>query len=386
MLVKRIFTIIYKFFVYAFAIAGFVLIAGFFAVKYHVTDLIGIVDQHSKDYQQLTTNLNTSKQADVSLDQNPNESLATINELIAGLQKLHDQKTKILCDISNIGTLYPINGAAIFKQYQLTHNDAQAQKMIFAATLQTKDNQQTIPDECDTQTVSEDSVNKELAEAKGKNLYPWINDEEWTTISAAITKDKDAILKASQVANIDPRLVVSSLTVEQLRLFHSQRELFEKFFKPLSILGNATKTSLGVMGIKEATAKQIEDHLKDPKSPYYLGPTHEHDLDFSTKDINGERFARLTDEHDHYYSYLYGALYIKQMMSQWLNAGFSIENRPEITTTLFNVGFAQSKPNDQPKVGGSTITIKDKKYSFGALGFEFYFSGELSLEFPLISE
>jgi hypothetical protein len=35
-----------------------------------------------------------------------------------------------------------------------------------------------------------------------------------------------------------------------------------------------------------------------------------------------------------------------------------------------------------PSVGGSTIAIKEKKYSFGALAFEFYYSGEMVDVFP----
>lgn len=383
---KKIFTFIWKFIVYAFALAGFVLIAGFFAVKYHLTDLEGTVDPLTNDFQRLATNTSTKTNTNTSLNANPNKSLATINELIAGLNTLRDQKIATLCNINNIGTLYPVNASKMFTQYSATHDDALAQKMVFAAQVQIKSNGQTLPTTCDSQNISESVLATQLASPKGTNLYPWINDDEWTTISGAISKDKDAITQASSVANIDPRLVVSSLTVEQLRLFHSQRELYEKFFKPLTILGNATQTSLGVMGIKEATAKQIENHLKDASSPYYLGPSHEHDLDFSTKDPATERYNRLTDEHNHYYSYLYGALYLKEMMAQWLNAGFTIESRPEIVSTLFNVGFSQSKPNANPKVGGSTITIGDRKYSFGSLGFEFFFSGELVAEFPLLAE
>jgi len=65
------------------------------------------------------------------------------------------------------------------------------------------------------------------------------------------------------------------------------------------------------------------------------------------------------------------------MMEQWKKAGFNIDKRPEIICTLFNVGFPQSKPNGSPKVGGSKITIGETKYSFGRLGYEFFYSGEL---------
>ena len=72
-------------------------------------------------------------------------------------------------------------------------------------------------------------------------------------------------------------------------------------------------------------------------------------------------------------------------MTQWKNAGFDISNRPEIIGTLFNVGFPQSKPNANPKVGGSTVVIGQNKYSFGRLSYEFFYSGELVEAFPYLN-
>jgi len=54
-------------------------------------------------------------------------------------------------------------------------------------------------------------------------------------------------------------------------------------------------------GLKEETAKQIEQNLTDKNSPYYLGPNYEHLLDFQTADPDTERFNRLTDDKNHYY-------------------------------------------------------------------------------------
>ena len=74
---------------------------------------------------------------------------------------------------------------------------------------------------------------------------------------------------------------------------------------------------------------------------------------------------------------MYAAVFLKQVKVQWERAGYPIENRPEILATLFNVGFPQSKPKSNPKVGGSTIKIYEKPYTFGAIAFQFYYSGEL---------
>jgi hypothetical protein len=170
--------------------------------------------------------------------------------------------------------------------------------------------------------------------------------------------------------------------VEQLRLFYTERESYKKFFEPLKILGSQTKFSWGVMGIKEDTAIQIENYLKDKTSPYYLGKSFENLLDFQAADIKQERFTRMTDQHAHYYSYLYAGLYLKEVMMQWKTAGFDISDRPDILTTLYNIGFANSKPKSDPQSGGAEINLYGHIYSFGSLGKEFYDSNELTDEFP----
>ncbi len=210
----------------------------------------------------------------------------------------------------------------------------------------------------------------------------WAQGPEWQTLKAALIKDTGVIYKAATVANVDPRLIVAVVVPEQLRLFHSDRELFKQVFAPLKILGNESQFSWGIVGVKRETAIAIEEHLSDTTSPYYLGASDAHLLDFSTRDHESERFARITDDHNHYYAYLYAALYLKQVRSSWKSAGFDISACPEILATLYNIGFAHSMPHANPAVGGAEIDLNGRKYSFGGLGGEFYRSMELRNEFP----
>jgi hypothetical protein len=137
------------------------------------------------------------------------------------------------------------------------------------------------------------------------------------------------------------------------------------------------------MAIKESAAIDVENHLHEKKSVFYLGSQSEHALDFSSvSDVAKERLARLTDEKNHLFSYLYGGFELAQYRAQWERAGFPIGDRPEILATLYNIGFGKSKPNDHPQVGGSTIRIANTDYTFGALAFEFYYSGEMLDVFP----
>jgi hypothetical protein len=210
----------------------------------------------------------------------------------------------------------------------------------------------------------------------------WNKGEEWEALSTALTKDEATIYQASRETGVPARLIVAMIVPEQLRLFHSEREVFKQIFGPLKILGNQTQFSWGVAGLKQETAKQIEENLKATSSPYYLGVGYEKMLDFKTNNPDEERFNRIADEHDHYYSYLYTALYLKQVMTQWEKSNFPIANKPEILGTLFNIGFAHSEPKANPQVGGSQIDIGSKTYSFGGLAYEFYYSPELIETFP----
>ena len=356
-----------------------VLASGFFGVKYGLTNTAGVVDDKSVYFQKETEEIS---------------GMQKIEQADKKDQNIQDEITKIkntnYCEIDAVGAFAPVNASSIIVSYDKTGSDALAAKMILAASLRLQGNAdfQARLAACQGSSSSNSDLNalgEKFGNTQSKNIFPWMNTKEWLTIQAATLKDKEAIDKAGAVAGIEPRLIVASMIVEQLRLFNSEREVFKKFFEPLKVLGNADKISLGVMGIKEATAIQIENNLKDPESPYYLGPQDEHLLDFSTDNPEQERFNRLTDEkNNHYYSYLYGALYLKEMMEQWRRAGFDIQYRTEIVGTLFNVGFPQSKPKADPKVGGSAIDVGDGKYSFGSLAYEFYYSGVMTDDFPYV--
>ncbi|MBP9765772.1 MAG: hypothetical protein KBD12_00870 [Candidatus Pacebacteria bacterium] len=235
---------------------------------------------------------------------------------------------------------------------------------------------------------------------------------EWQVIKVGLTNESSIINKVSQETGINPRLLITPLIAEQLRLMTSERETFKKYFAPLGVLGNQTQFSLGIFGIKENTAKEIEMNLKDPSSVYYLGSEYENVLDYgdtssstiivdknsldiiknssstnssTTKLLSGndaERIKRLTNSKDHYYSYLYAAIYLKEIMSAWERSGYSISDRPEIVATVYNLGFQKSNPNSDPKVGGAEIDLNGNKYSFGSIAFYFYFSNDLIDIFP----
>jgi hypothetical protein len=212
----------------------------------------------------------------------------------------------------------------------------------------------------------------------------WIESPQWHVLKEAIRKDAESINQAATITGVPARIIVAPLVVEQLRLFYSDREVFKEIFAPLKILGNQSQFSWGVMGIKQDTATEIENNLKNPQSPFYLGLQYEHVLDFpaSSTSPDEQRFDRLTDDTNRYYSYLYAGIMIRELEAQWQKAGFPIDNRPDIIATLFNIGFKNSNPNTNPQIGGAEIDIGSSTYSFGGLAGSFYASDELMDVFP----
>jgi hypothetical protein len=209
-----------------------------------------------------------------------------------------------------------------------------------------------------------------------------MNVSEWEYFKEAVNKDAKLIDSVAKLTDVDHRYIVAALVGEQMRLFNSKRETYKNVIRPLKILSVESQFSLGVTGIKDFNAMKVESFLKDSTSEYYLGKKYEHLLDFKTKDTQTERYNRLVDYRNHFWSYMYAAIIIKQFETQWKRAGYDISDRPEILITLFNVGFPQSKPGPNPKVGGSHVNINDVNYSFGSLGYEFYYSGEMVDVFP----
>jgi hypothetical protein len=226
------------------------------------------------------------------------------------------------------------------------------------------------------------NVEEPAAPGGAAGSYNWNEGPEWAVLKIAIRKDAPLINRVAAETRVPARVITAQLVVEQLRLFHTERAAFKEILAPLRILGNQVLFSWGVMGMKEDTAIEIEKYLENPNSPFYPGPEYENLLDFQTEDIDQERFTRIASENNHYYAYLYAALYLKEVESQWQKSGYDLTEEVGIWSTLYNIGFKNSKPNPEPKIGGAAIPIAGTTWSFGGLAQEFYDSDELLAEFP----
>ena len=345
--------------VHLFAIYGAIQIGGLIIFKLGLTNNSGTIDKNSRYLMEVSEMNDLSK------------SGASAQERI---QVDLDQYVKMAV----FGRFYPENARLMMQTLRSCDNPAVVSQMIAAAELYTDKN-----DEYKNYLAQVDKAYKSMKQQQNPNVIPWMATEEWAALKPAILKDKVLIDSAAHITGVDPRLIVGCLVGEQMRLFNSKREIYKTYLAPRAILSVQSQFSLGVNGIKDFTAMKVERNLKDPNSEYYMGKEYEHILDFHTADHTTERVNRLVDYHNHLYSYIYTGCILHQTMMQWKRAGYDISNRPDILFTLFNVGFSQSQPKPDPRCGGSHINIAGKVYTFGAIGFDFFFSGEMSDAFPL---
>ena len=347
--------ITYFVFLHAFAIAGAAIIGAWAIYKLGLTNNRGAIDQNNRYLAEIATiEIPTDSISISAADANRMIKMAALNKV------------------------FPFNGQIIWKATRYCENPQMIDQMIAAAEVYIKDNEEY------------NNLKSELETILGKNtntinhhVVPWMNTQEWEALKVAILKDKKLIDSAAYLTGVEPRLIVGCLVGEQIRLFNSKRETYKKYLGPVKVLSVQSQFSLGVNGIKEFTARQVENNLKNDTSIFYMGKEYEHLLDFKTNEPDTERVARLVDYRNHLFSYIYTGCILHQTMLQWKRSGFDISDRPDLLFTLFNVGFPQSKPKADPKGGGSHITVADKIYTFGAIGFDFYYSGELAEEFPL---
>ncbi len=296
-------------------------------------------------------------------------------------QQIDEQWALQFGRLAVLARFYPENARLMLQAAQFSDDPLVVDRMVAAAGIYMDEN-----DSIDRLTDAIEALIGSVPQQQRGNIIPWMDGPEWPALRDAITRDTALIREAGRLTGVEPRLIVSCLIGEQIRLFNSKREMFKKYLGPVKVLSVQSQFSYGVNGIKDFTAEAVEQHLKDPTSEYYMGAAYEHLLDFETDDHVTERYNRLVDYRNHLYSYIYTGCILHQTMLQWRRAGYDISDRPDVLFTLFNVGFSQSVPKANPVAGGSHIKVGDDTYTFGALGFDFYYSGEMGDVFPFEKE
>jgi len=276
----------------------------------------------------------------------------------------------------------PTDAKSISQAYYLSKNPIVGLRMIDAFSIMMKKNQD-FQDELA-------SVKKGMDQL---SIYEWSNYQVWKDFCNIVRKDRYAIDSVSRLTGVESRLIVMCMVGEQVRMFNSGREKFKKYVLPFNRIMLPTNRGYGVTGILEHTALRIENTIFNKKSEFYAGDYFQNCINVNDsfpelvndtiKAHKLKTIQRLIQRGDHYYSYLYTAFLLRQYQAHWERNGFTLENRPEILGSLFNLGYQKSKPKKNPVAGGSTFDVGGKDYTFGGLCFEFYYSGQLQDLFPI---
>jgi len=353
---KSHFKKIYNIFLYIFAIAGVIFIGVYFAMKFGLLNVKGSASDRNSYFF-------NSKKGFLSNRENASDDLI------------------INCQVNVLGKYAPVTATNIYKSVSDGVDTDIIIQMIKVASVRFKDDKAYMKELDSCYTKNSQTITLPMS------AYYWADTDEWTLMKEVFTRDQEFIKKAAHDAGISPRLLLGGVIGEQFRFFSNRRESFKGYFEPLKILASLSNTSFGIAGLKPKTVQTIENNLKDPNSPFYLGPDMEHVADYAGGyGTDDARLARITDTKNPYYTYLYVGLFMKQIQAQWQKAGYDVSNRPDVMATLYNLGFYYSVPKDNAKSGGSTITINGVDYVFGDIAYEFYYSGELSDIFPLVVE
>jgi hypothetical protein len=344
---------IFRAFLYIFACIGFVFVLVFFGMRWGLFNVKGSISERNSYF-------NIMKKSE------------TPDAIVVG-------DLTVSCQINVLGQYAPLTAINIYKTLSKGTDKYVLAQMISVASERfiTDPNFRRDMNQCNNGTNN--SVNLPMS------AFYWADTDQWNLMKEVFTRDQDIIKKAGADAGIAPRLILSAIIGEQFRFFNSRREVFKSYFEPLKILASLSNTSYGIAGLKPKTVGLIEDHLKDPQSPFYLGPEMEHIVDYDTtfSDRDSQQLSRITDPKNPYYSYLYVGLFMRQIQEQWKKKGYDLSNRPEILATIYNLGFYYSVPKENPQAGGTTININNVDYTFGDIAYEFYYSGELGDIFPL---
>jgi len=357
-LIRRLFNVL----VYLFAAAGFIIIGAWAFYKLGFTKNKGAVDENYR-YLMSVSEMKEMRNSDLTPQQR--------NALWL------DQYLKLAV----FGKFYPENARLILDAAEQSDNPLVVDRMLAAASLYADSSDSYLQLLQQMQRLFDAQPQHDHA-----TVIPWMATPEWEMLRASIVRDSALIIKAGHLSGVEPRLIAACLVGEQIRLFNSNREVVKKYLGPVKMLSVQSQFSYGVNGIKEFTAIAVEQHLKDSTSEFYMGRRYENILDFNTENHEMERYNRLVDYRNHLYSYLYTGCILHQTMLQWKRAGYDISDRPDILCTLFNVGFSQSHPHGEPRCGGSHIRVDGQLYTFGAIGFDFYYSGDLANVFPFWEE
>lgn len=144
-----------------------------------------------------------------------------------------------------------------------------------------------------------------------------------------IIERKEMILLASEKFDVNPTFLSAVIYTERTKNYDWTDEAFDE-----AIARVGQNSSLGFSQVKMKTAYFIERQLSDSTSKFYCGKKYENILM-----VSKTPFQIIEKLQNDSLNILYASAYLRVIQSFWSNSGYSIDDKPEIIGSLYQLGL-----------------------------------------------
>lgn len=174
---------------------------------------------------------------------------------------------------------------------------------------------------------------------------PALSLAEPPTVTQQKLQERQTFIEdAAQKFAVNPSYLSAIIYVERTSNYDWTDDAWD-----IALAQSGKNSSIGFTQVKLKTAYFIERQLHDPASIFYPGQLYENILQVSQNP--DELIEKLKNDK---LNILYAAAYLRLMQSRWDQAGFPIDQRPDILGTLYSAGLfnndgTERQPHAHPK-------------------------------------
>lgn len=174
-----------------------------------------------------------------------------------------------------------------------------------------------------------------------------------TTLSKINVRYK-LIENASKIFNINQVYLSAVIYTERTNNYDWTDDVFDEIIAKVG-----KSSSIGFGQIKMRTAYFIERQLSDSTKDFYCGKKYE-----SILEVSGTPTQIIKKLQNDSLNILYASAYLRMMQTFWNKRGYSIDNKPEIIGSLYQLGLFHSdgkvrEPHFNPKANEFGEKVKE---------------------------
>lgn len=169
-----------------------------------------------------------------------------------------------------------------------------------------------------------------------------------------IIERKEMVLSASEKFDVNPTFLSSVIYTERTKNYDWTDEAFDE-----AIARVGQNSSLGFSQVKIKTAYFIERQLSDTTSKFYCGKKYSNILE-----VSKSPFQIIEKLQNDSLNILYASAYLRVIQNFWSSSGYSIDDRPEIIGSLYQLGLFHSngkvrEPHFNPRANKFGEKVKE---------------------------